>query len=264
MSRRIGPRSADEDRAQPRPWAFPMTDATGPINGSPAVRPNHAGQGSNAVAPKPIGTRSAGPRNARELSVWVRTMKTPKPSHEVGSLKAKALRAAAKVLSERGVEKLNLRAIAVAGGIGAASMYHYFASKDDLLLNLAIQGFADLRADIMSLQSDDESPIRGGARAFFGFAQENPELFSLMFDERLMSRHESLRHAEHESFLAYEAAVVADHRIPAQHKSVAAFALWALGRGMAATMSSYPDGRPPDDVLEKLFAGAAYLVYHPE
>ena len=93
MSRRIGPRSAAEDRAQPRPWAFPMTDATGPINGSPAVRPNHAGQGSNAVAPKPIGTRSAGPRNARELSVWVRTMKTPKPSHEVGSLKAKALRA---------------------------------------------------------------------------------------------------------------------------------------------------------------------------
>ncbi len=255
-------------RTQARPWAFPTAYAIAPAIPSATGVSNRNGQGSGAgmdmIDPNPTGTQSIAPRNAGELSVWVRKMKTPKPSHDVGSLKAKALKAAAKVLAERGVEKLNLRAIAVAGGIGAASMYHYFASKDDLLLNLAIQGFADLRADIVSLQGDDESPIRGGARAFFGFAQEHPELFSLMFDERLMARHESLRQAEHESFLAYEAAVVADPRIPVPHKSVAAFALWALGRGMAATMSSYPDGRPPDEVLEKLFAGAAYLIYHPE
>lgn len=255
-------------RVQTRPWAFPNIYAIAPAIPTASGVPSRVGQGAgggmDAIDPSPTGTQSVGPRSIGELSVWVRTMKTPKPSYEIGSLKAKALRAAAKVLAERGVEKLNLRAIAVAGGIGAASMYHYFASKDDLLLNLAIQGFADLRADIMSLQGNDESPLRGGARAFFGFAQEHPELFSLMFDERLMARHESLRQAEHESFLAYEAAVVADHRIPAQHKLVAAFALWALGRGMAATISSYPDGRPPDEVLEKLFAGAAYLIYHPE
>lgn len=199
-----------------------------------------------------------------ELIVWANTMRIKNPPHEVASLKSKALRAAAQVLAEKGVDNLNLRAIAVAGGIGAASMYHYFANKDDLLLNLAIQGFADLRADILSFQGDDDSPMRGGARAFFKFAQEQPSLFSLMFDEGLMSRHQSLRQAEHETFKAYERAVISDHRIPAQHSSVAAFALWALGRGMAAIMSSYPESRPPDEVLEKLFAGAAYLIYHPQ
>jgi len=145
-------------------------------------------------------------------------------------------------------------------------MYHYFENKDDLLLNLAIRGFEDLRSDIVQFQENPEyiSPMRGGARAFFTFAQSQPALFSLMFDERLMARHEALRDAEDRTFLAYEAAVRADDQIPAQYQAVAAFALWALGRGMTAIISSYPGGQPPPDVLAKLFAGASYLINHPD
>ena len=188
------------------------------------------------------------------------------PSHEIESLKSKALKAALTILATHGVQELNLRAIAETAGIGIASMYHYFDGKDDLLLNLAIRGFEDLRADILRCQRDPEyvSPMRGGARAFFTFAQGQPALFSLMFDEGLMARHAALREAEHNTFLAYEASVLADDQIPKQYQEVAAFALWALGRGMAAILSSYPGAQPPEDVFLKLFAGASYLINHPD
>lgn len=188
--------------------------------------------------------------------------KARKPSHEVSSLKAKALNAASHVLATRGVDDLNLRVIAETAGIGIASMYHYFDGKDDLLLTLATRGFQDLRRNILAPPDlpASASPMQKGHWAFFTFAQSNPALFSLMFDERIMARHESLRETEHETYLAYEAAVRADTHIPEQHQNVAAFALWALGRGMAAILSSYPGGRPPQEVVEKLFLGASYLL----
>lgn len=189
-----------------------------------------------------------------------------KPAHDVPGVKARALNAAARILAEQGADDLSLRAIAEAAGIGLASIYHYFASKEALLLSLALMGYEDLRRDIEDSQSAPEfdSPMRAGARAFFAFAQTRPALFSLMCSERLLARHETLREAEHRMFLAYKAAVEADERIPRRHQENAAYALWALGRGMAAIIASHPDGQPPAELLQKLFAGGAYLIDHPE
>lgn len=185
--------------------------------------------------------------------------------HETAGVRAKALTAAATLLSAQGAEELNLRAIAETAGIGLASIYHYFESKEDLLLSLALGGFEDLRRDVIAYQNDPEfaSPMRGGARAYFGFVETRPQLFSLMFNERLLARHEGLREAENAVFLAYRAAVEADDRIPPQHQEDAAYALWALGRGMAAIIASYPNGQMPSELMTRLFSGAAYLINHP-
>ncbi|WP_372785045.1 TetR/AcrR family transcriptional regulator [Phenylobacterium sp.] len=193
------------------------------------------------------------------------TGKVRTASLEVGGVKTRVLAAAAGILATQGAEELSLRAIADSAGIGLASIYHYFASKTDLLLNLAIAGFEDLRRDILQLQADPAfaSPMRGGHRAFFNFAETQPALFSLMFSERLMSGHETLREAEHQTFLAYQAAVQADPRIPSAYKEKAALALWALGRGMAAMITSQPDGKLPPETAATLYAGAAYLIDHP-
>lgn len=170
--------------------------------------------------------------------------------------------AAGAILASRGAEALNLRAIAEEAGVGIASIYHYFSSKEDILLSLATGGFDQLKSDIIRLSGDPAyaSQMRGGARAFFHFAESQPQLFALMFNVHLLARHQSLREAEHNTFLAYEAAVRADGWIAPEHQSDAAFALWALGRGMAAIISSYPDGGMPPELADRLSRGASYLV----
>ena len=184
---------------------------------------------------------------------------------KIDSVRARTLSSAAEILASQGPEKLSLRAIADAAGIGLASIYHYFKTKDALLLILAIEGFEDLRRRILEYQVDPAflTPMRGGHRAFFTFAEARPALFSLMFSERLMARHVELRDAERKTFQAYQAGVEADGRIPAAYCEKAAMAIWAMGRGMAATISSQPGGRLPPETAAKLFAGAAYLLGHP-
>lgn len=185
---------------------------------------------------------------------------------ETGGIKARALDAAATLLAEHGADDLSLRAIAETAGIGLASIYHYFENKDELLLSLALMGFDDLRRDIVTGQADPEfgSPMRGSARAFFAFAQLRPALFSLMFSERLMTRHRALREAERGALDVYIAAVKADDRIPPHHQENAAHGLWALGRGMAAIIASHPSGQVPPELLQRMFAGAGYLINHPD
>lgn len=187
-------------------------------------------------------------------------------SPEIRSVRAKALSAAAHILATRGIEELSLRAIADSAGIGIASIYHYFENKEELLVNLALMGFGELREQIFSYQGQPEyaSPMQASARAFFDFAETRPALFSLMFSEQLMVRNEALREAEYKTLQVYQEAVEADDRIAPRHRANAAHALWAMGRGIAAIASSHPDGKLPPEMAEKLFAGAAYLVNHPD
>lgn len=184
--------------------------------------------------------------------------------HDIPGVKARALQAAAYILATRGVEDLTLRAIAEHGGIGIASIYHYFDGKEAILLSLSLVGFADLRREMLREQADPrhESPMRGGARGFFAFAERHPKLFSLMFNERMLARHAELRAAEQRAFEVYEDAVRGDVRIPPAHKEDAAYALWALGRGMAAITASFPTGRLPSELHDKLYKGATFLTYH--
>lgn len=181
---------------------------------------------------------------------------------EVEGIRAKTLSAAMQILSERGTEDLSLRAIADNVGIGLASIYHYFANKEELLLQLAIAGFHELREDIAHFRTIPEyaPPMRASAFAFFNFVLTKPALLSLMFDEHLMARHESLREAELLTLQAYRAAVAEDARIPPEHQENAAHAIWAMGRGIASIISSYPSGNIPPEFVEKLLSGAAYLI----
>jgi AcrR family transcriptional regulator len=78
--------------------------------------------------------------------------KPKNPAHQIHSVKAKALSAAAEILACQSVDDLNLRAIAGRAGIGIASIYHYFSNKEELLLNIAIVGFGDLQRNIISFQ----------------------------------------------------------------------------------------------------------------
>ena len=180
---------------------------------------------------------------------------------QVNSLQAKAIAASLRILERDGAERLNLRAIAEEAGVGVSSIYHYFPSKKDLLLRLASIGLKQLLEAVERSRAanPDLSPMRANAQAFFRFVEDNPVLFSLMFNSRLLAEHEVLRSYEASIVAEYQAAVEADDRVPAAHVEEAAFAIWALGRGWAAMMSSH-GGRLPEEKGEALRAGARYLI----
>lgn len=177
-------------------------------------------------------------------------------------VRSKALDAAASILAAEGLEGLSLKAIAEGAGIGIGSIYYYFHGKEELLLSLATSGWADLATALSdeSVWRDPVNPLGGVARAYFGYAERHPALFSLMYDERMMARHEGLREAERRTFLAFQAVVQSDERFPPALRESTALALWALGRGMAAMTSSQPDGRLDPDLATKVWDGVRYLV----
>src|SRR6185312_5679278 len=183
-------------------------------------------------------------------------------AHEISGVKTRALTAAARILSAHGREALSLRAIAETAQIGIASIYHYFTSKDDLLLSLALGGFESLRRAIATAGAHHEAirPIGLGAQAYFAFAGDNPELFALMYDVQMMSRHEALREAEHQAFLTFREYVASDPRFSSDVAPSVAAALWALGRGIAAIASSQPDGKLTPEQSEIIFTGAGHLL----
>lgn len=183
------------------------------------------------------------------------------PLHRVDSLQSKAISAGLRVLEAQGAECANIRAIADEAGVGVASIYHYFRTKDELLLKLALIGLQELLEDIERHRADPQglSPTRACARAFFQFVQQRPALFALMFNSGLLARYEELREAEQRIFLAYQDAMCADDRVPEAHRDAAVHAIWALGRGMASMVSSY-GGELPPDMSEDLWAGARFLI----
>lgn len=161
---------------------------------------------------------------------------------------------------------MSLKAIAGHAGIGIASIYHYFPSKDDLLLNLAVLGFDDLRRSFIRYQTlpEFDAPMQATTQAFLTFVAEQPQSMLLMYNERLMARYEVLHQAEQAAFEAFRASVEVDDRFPVPHRTNAALALWALGRGIAAMTSSQPDRRLPAETLDSLLAGASYLINRPD
>ena len=177
-------------------------------------------------------------------------------------MRARALEAAGEILQTQGLEKLNLRMIAEKAEIGLTSIYYYFASKEDLLLSLALSGFDEVRRNISQAVAKDEgeNPFRAGARAYLSYSQKRPALYALMYDEHLMSRHDDLRQAEHATFSEFREIIRKDSRFPADKADGIAFVLWALGRGASAIALSQEGGAMSPEQQALFTIGANYLI----
>lgn len=182
--------------------------------------------------------------------------------HDVHGVRARALEAAGEILQTQGLDKLNLRMIADRAEIGLTSIYYYFASKEDLLLSLALSGFDEVRKNIAEAVAShqDENSFRAGCRAYLSYSQRRPALYALMYDEQLMSRHETLREAEERTFAEFREIVRQDSRFPSNKADGIAFALWALGRGISAIALSQEGGAVTPEQLALFSTGANYLI----
>lgn len=98
----------------------------------------------------------------------------PRSGRGSGERRSAILSAAAELLVERGYRGTSMRAIAEAAEIDTASLYHYFASKDELVFELVSHMYAE-RLDEALADETGTDPVerirRFSRRHFLGLAE---------------------------------------------------------------------------------------------
>ena len=146
-----------------------------------------------------------------------------------GDLRNALLDAARKILDEQTLADLSLRAVARRAGVSHAAPYRHFPNHEALLVELAREGFVELRAEITAaavatgVESDRIAKI--GA-AYMRFVARRPEVVSLMFGPQLPNR---------DAFpdLGAAADAIGQEIGEALHDSALGLAVWAAVHGLA-------------------------------
>jgi len=103
---------------------------------------------------------------------------------------AAILDAARQLFLVEGYANVSIRKIAERIEYSPAAIYSYYASKDDIFLALANEGFHRLAAKVRAamVTGDALENVRASWWAFYEFAKEEPEYFLLMFVDRSVPR----------------------------------------------------------------------------
>ncbi len=139
-------------------------------------------------------------------------MATTKPSYHRANLEEQLLDAAAHIVTSQGVAALSLRALGELAGVSRSAPYHYFADKDELLQRLGERGFTMLAEATEAAEAAHIDPLvraRAGLLAYVRFAQDNPQLFRLMF-AGILPRRLSLPFGDGESHYDFSSTAAAE------------------------------------------------------
>ncbi len=102
-------------------------------------------------------------------------------------LRRAILNAAAELFASKGYEGFSLRQVAEAVGYSPTTIYLYFTDKDELLFQVAMEGFQDFGARLQAAYDGaDNAPERIAqlGRAYVCFGLERPVHYRLMFMQR--------------------------------------------------------------------------------
>lgn len=103
-----------------------------------------------------------------------------------------ALKSAARtILEEDGLSALSLRAVARKAGVSHAAPYRHYPNHEALLVELALEGFSELRTDVASASTPSEpiaERISEIGAAYMRFVARRPALARLMFGAQLPNR----------------------------------------------------------------------------
>ncbi len=108
-----------------------------------------------------------------------------------GDLRNALKNAARSILEEEGLGALSLRAVARKAGVSHAAPYRHYSNHEALLVELAIEGFSELCADIAAAGNDSDpiaDRISEIGAAYMRFVARRPALARLMFGAQLPNR----------------------------------------------------------------------------
>ena len=150
-------------------------------------------------------------------------------SYHHGDLRNALLDAARSILEEQDLSELSLRAVARRAGVSHAAPYRHFPNHEALLVELAMEGFSELRQEIAAAATSPDAESDRIAKigaAYMRFVARRPALASLMFGPQLPNRDAFPKLGEMADAIGNEIGT-------ALHDSALGLAVWAAVHGLA-------------------------------
>jgi AcrR family transcriptional regulator len=174
------------------------------------------------------------------------------------TLRDDILKAALRLVGEKGVAAVTMREIAGALGYSATAIYQHFQSKEDLLLTLKLQA-GDLLAEAMEQARSEPTlteQLRAMGHAYVRFGLDNPTYYQLIFQDTessLSPTEEQMTRLRRSWTIMRDTlkAWLAELGVQGVDVDQEAHVLWAMGHGVTSLALA---GRFPFDDREQIFA----------
>lgn len=179
-------------------------------------------------------------------------------------------RAAVDLLAERGYEGFSLRRLAERIGYTPTTIYRYFRDKDELVIAVLLEGFAEFSAALRAAVDRSPDPFEQLdhlGRAYVRFGLEHPVMYRVLFMQRAdvwqrIPPERLERECGENAFDLLQGAVqraIATGRTRTKDVEGAALSLWALTHGVVSLSLAMPNMADPA-AREKLIEGAFALA----
>jgi AcrR family transcriptional regulator len=200
---------------------------------------------------------------------WSRQGRGPRGYHH-GNLKEALISAALELIAKKGPAGFTFAEAARSAGVSPAAPYRHFRDRDELLSDVARQGFEQFAAALARAwdngRPDPFTAFERLGKAYLAFARAEPAYYSAMFEAGIpLDINAELRQAADSAFAVLRSAteqLVAT--MPAANRPpvlMMALHIWALSHGIASLFGRGDAGRrtlpmSPEELLE-----AGMLIY---
>lgn len=170
---------------------------------------------------------------------------------------------------------LSVRTLAQAVGVSPGAPYHHFRDRRELLLAIALEGYARLGEAAVQATSQTASPAENLLElclSFIAFAQANPRLLELMYESELTSPapDPALLHHQQAGRHALQAQLEAAlPTLSEQERTLRLLSLWSTVYGFASLRNKHlidafePAGSSPDAITRGTMALAVQAALSP-
>lgn len=186
-----------------------------------------------------------------------------KRGYHHGNLRQALVEAALELIADQGPTGFTLSEAAKAADVTPAAVYRHFAGRDDLIAEVARQGY-DIFAALMEFAYNNGLPTALAAfeatgRAYLAFARKYPGHYMAMFESGLsLQAHPDLAIVAQKARAVLEqAAEKLSQHLPANKRppsTMFSAHIWALSHGVVELyMRGAPGAKspfPPEDLLE--------------
>jgi len=176
-----------------------------------------------------------------------KTNRAPRPYHK-GHVAEDMRAAAIAILAKERLEDVTLRRLTREVGVTPANFYNHFPSVDDLLMDIAADGFDELRLAASQAWDRDSGKIDRLvilATEFVRFGCRKPQLLRLMFGYRANGgRHRRFHHAANNAFAELVRLIYDEDRFDPEDSAAShehcriAYGFFAFCYGLARTVGT--------------------------